>query len=252
MSLAVAVAVAVTYLVIIPVGTAVLMPDNVRLAQDEIEQKQPITQNRFVSDVYNTSAQVDDQSAAWVDLKLFGVVKIKRVKVDVLPYERIGEFPCAQDPLGRRTASAAAGRSATATNAKRGEQALVLCHLGTGHDRSNVDVWVEDVLPTTKGTAMQSAVTEPSVGTERKLLHWRTNRTCAEPDGCKLLGLDCTWGDRHRACDLHAVARCGLREWDRLAERHQEVVSRWEKLRNVACGVTCGAEARERHVLNTE
>jgi len=79
---------AVTYLVVIPVTQSLQMPDDIKLTQEEITNKQRISPNQFVKGIYDKDAMVDDEGKAWVDLKLFGFIKVKRIKVDVLPFDR--------------------------------------------------------------------------------------------------------------------------------------------------------------------
>ena len=80
---------AVTYFVAIPTVTALQMPDDIRLTREEIESRQSVSPNRYVDGVYDRAATVDDVGRTWVDLKLFGLVKVKRVMVDVMPYDRV-------------------------------------------------------------------------------------------------------------------------------------------------------------------
>lgn len=65
------------------------MPDDIRLTRDEIEQRQYVSPNQFITGVYDRTAMVDDEPRAWIDLKLFGLINVKRIMVDVLPYERV-------------------------------------------------------------------------------------------------------------------------------------------------------------------
>ena len=84
-----AVGAAVAYLVVIPTVVALQMPDDIRLSRHEIEHRQKISPNRFIDGVYDKAQMVDDEGRTWVDLKLFGVIKVKRIMVDTLPYDRV-------------------------------------------------------------------------------------------------------------------------------------------------------------------
>ena len=78
-----------TYFVAIPVGAAILMPNEIRLSVEEITARQAVSPNKFVAGGYDKDALCDDSGRTYVDLKLFGLIKIKRVMVDVLPYEAV-------------------------------------------------------------------------------------------------------------------------------------------------------------------
>ena len=81
--------IAVAYLVIVPVAQGLQMPDDIKLTQEEITRKQRVSPNQFIKSVYDKSAPVDDERKAWIDLKLFGFIKVKRIKVDVLPFDQV-------------------------------------------------------------------------------------------------------------------------------------------------------------------
>jgi len=78
-----------TYFIIIPTISALQMPDDIRLTRAEVEHHQNVSPSLYVDGVYDKYAAVDDDGRMWVDLKLFGVIKIKRVMVDVLPYDKL-------------------------------------------------------------------------------------------------------------------------------------------------------------------
>jgi len=80
---------AATYFVVIPATMIALMPGDIRLTTSEIEQKQGISPNQFVTTRYDKIVMTDEGKRTWIDLKLFGIIPIKRVMVDVLPYETV-------------------------------------------------------------------------------------------------------------------------------------------------------------------
>jgi len=87
--IAAVIGVSLCYFVILPVSVAIFVPDDIRLTESEFASKQRIAPARFVRGVYDSVATVDDVTDKYVDLKLFGLVKIKRVKVEILPFEKV-------------------------------------------------------------------------------------------------------------------------------------------------------------------
>lgn len=77
------------YFVVIPAAVVYLMPNEIRLTADEVEQHISVEPHEFVVGKYNKSVAVDGNPKTYVDLKLFGLFPIKRVSVDVLPYENL-------------------------------------------------------------------------------------------------------------------------------------------------------------------
>lgn len=88
---------AICFMVVIPVAAAVMMPNEIRLTESELANGQRIVLENFVHGKYDEVATVDGDNQTYVDLKLFGLFKIKRVKVDVLPFEKLiaGGIPIA-------------------------------------------------------------------------------------------------------------------------------------------------------------
>jgi stage IV sporulation protein B len=84
-----ALTVGVIYFVALPITLAALMPDDIRLSNEEVGQHQSISPNKFVKTDYDREIGVDDNNRTWIDLKLFGLIKIKRVMVDVLPFDSV-------------------------------------------------------------------------------------------------------------------------------------------------------------------
>lgn len=77
------------YFFAVPVGEVMFMPDDIRLSQSEIEENISVTPNRLVVGSYDNIEPTDDNPRTYIDLKLFGVIKLKRIMVDILPYESV-------------------------------------------------------------------------------------------------------------------------------------------------------------------
>ena len=85
----VAVTLAVTHFIVAPVVTVAFMPGDIRLTTTEIENRQAIAPSTLIQSNYDPVTMTDDGARTWVNLKLFGLIPIKRVMVDVLPYESV-------------------------------------------------------------------------------------------------------------------------------------------------------------------
>jgi len=77
------------WFVVYPVVTAYVMPDDIRMTRTEIENRVSVSPHNLVNAEYEKAIFTDDQSRTFIDLKLFGFIPIKRVMVDVLPYETL-------------------------------------------------------------------------------------------------------------------------------------------------------------------
>ena len=77
------------YFVGIPVGAAAFMPDEIKLSRAEIENRTAVKPHNFVSGVYEDAVFTADETRTFIDFKLFGLIPIKRVIVDVMPYDRL-------------------------------------------------------------------------------------------------------------------------------------------------------------------
>ena len=81
--------------VVVPLREAASLPDEVRLTNDEFNVGVRITKGRFLTQQINRDIQVGDTTEQYIDVRLLGVFKVKRVKVSVLPFDRVvvGGFP---------------------------------------------------------------------------------------------------------------------------------------------------------------
>ena len=77
------------YFVVVPVVNTVQLPDEIRITQKEYKESIPLTSGQFITQQSNYSATVSDVDHKYIDLKLFGLFKIKRIKVDVLPVDEL-------------------------------------------------------------------------------------------------------------------------------------------------------------------
>ncbi|MCL2229194.1 MAG: hypothetical protein FWC00_05215, partial [Firmicutes bacterium] len=78
-----------THFVALPVTEAAFTPNEIRLVSSEIEKQQGVTRNKFIRTVYQSDLQTDSSKKTYVDLKLFGLIKIKRIAVDTLPVDYV-------------------------------------------------------------------------------------------------------------------------------------------------------------------
>jgi len=81
----------VTIFVVVPVYLSSTLPDNVRLTDSEFAGTNPIylPRSRFVQQETNSDSAVGEDAERYVQLKLFGFIPVKRVKVDLLPFENV-------------------------------------------------------------------------------------------------------------------------------------------------------------------
>jgi len=77
------------YFVAYPVVSAYVMPDDIRMTRGEIENRVSVSPHSLVGAEYERAIFTDDQSRTFIDLKLFGFIPLKRVMVDVLPYDTL-------------------------------------------------------------------------------------------------------------------------------------------------------------------
>jgi stage IV sporulation protein B len=80
---------AVAYFIVVPVINAMKMPDEIRMSSDEYDSGVSLQSNRFVGQDTGEEAAVDGTAHKYIDLKLFGFIKIKRVKVETFPVEEV-------------------------------------------------------------------------------------------------------------------------------------------------------------------
>ena len=79
---------ALAFFIVMPVVNAISFPGEVRLTNEEYHG-QVLPTHRFISGQSNYSAAVGDTDQKYIDLKLFGLFTIKRVKVDVIAVEEL-------------------------------------------------------------------------------------------------------------------------------------------------------------------
>ena len=77
------------FCVVVPVVNAVNFPDEIRLTQQEYMESLELPGGRFITQQSNYSSTVSDTGQKYIELKLFGLFKIKRIKVDVLPVDEL-------------------------------------------------------------------------------------------------------------------------------------------------------------------
>jgi len=74
-----------------PIAIASNLPNEVRLTTEEYSSSQPIQipGSKFVKQNIGKKASVGDEGSRYVELRLFGLVPIKKVKVDILPFSEV-------------------------------------------------------------------------------------------------------------------------------------------------------------------
>jgi len=77
------------YFVVMPIAQANGFPSEVRLSAEEYEQRANLPMHRFIGQTPAEIVAVDGTSHKYIDLKLFGLIKVKRVRVDVLPVSEV-------------------------------------------------------------------------------------------------------------------------------------------------------------------
>ena len=77
------------FAVVMPVVRASHFGPQVFLTNEEYNQDIILPVNPFISSNVNKESAVSDEAEKYIDLKLFGLIKIKRVKVDILPFDKV-------------------------------------------------------------------------------------------------------------------------------------------------------------------
>ena len=76
------------FFVVMPVMGALTFPDEIRITRDEY-QNQIAIRERFIVGRTNYCATVSDTEFKYIDLKLFGFIPIKRVKVEIMAIDEL-------------------------------------------------------------------------------------------------------------------------------------------------------------------
>ena len=77
------------FFVVLPVVNAMGFPGEIRLSAEEYEQNAALPIHRFLGQESGDIAAVDGTTHRYIDLKLFGLIKIKRINVEVLPFDKV-------------------------------------------------------------------------------------------------------------------------------------------------------------------
>src|SRR5687768_16230932 len=129
----------------------------------------------------------------------------------MLPDEGVGELPrVTEHPLGRGTAATTTRARVHAALAERGDLLLVRLDLSGEDNRGGVDVVIEHVARAAEAMTMKRAIAHAPIGSERELLHRRTDGARAELERRELFDFDGAWRNRHRAREAHAERLVGL------------------------------------------
>jgi stage IV sporulation protein B len=80
---------ALMFFIVLPVVQAIGFPGEIRLSSEEYENNTKLPVHSFIGQECQEFAAVDGSSHKYIDLKLFGLVKIKRISVEVLPFDEV-------------------------------------------------------------------------------------------------------------------------------------------------------------------
>lgn len=75
--------------VMMPLAYAYGFPIEIRLSNEEYEQRMELPMHRFIGQQQGVDVAVDGTSHKFIDLKLFGLIKVRRIKVEVLPVDEV-------------------------------------------------------------------------------------------------------------------------------------------------------------------
>ena len=75
--------------VVQPLYEAAAIPDEVRLTQQEYDSGIRLGKAWGLTHQTNSTTRVSDDAERWIDLKLLGIFPVKRIKVDVFPFDTV-------------------------------------------------------------------------------------------------------------------------------------------------------------------
>jgi len=67
----------------------ITLPTDVRITGEEFSRSRPIVTQKLVTQRTNEDAFVGDDEWRFIKVKLFGLIPIRKIKVDILPFERV-------------------------------------------------------------------------------------------------------------------------------------------------------------------
>jgi stage IV sporulation protein B len=77
------------FVFILPIIGVIQLPGEISITAEEYQQRMSLPQNPLVTQEHNFDETVGDAGQRYIDLKLFGFIPIKRVKVDILPFDKL-------------------------------------------------------------------------------------------------------------------------------------------------------------------
>lgn len=77
------------HFLVIPCINAITLPNEIRLTHNEFADAAPLPASPFVQQKTNLELLCADAPERYIDLKLFGFIPIKRIKVDIFPFENV-------------------------------------------------------------------------------------------------------------------------------------------------------------------
>lgn len=78
--------------VVVPMSLAAAMPGSVRITDEEFAASQPIYipyTGRLIGQSASGDASVGEGGERWIELKLFNLFTVRRIKVDLLPFDQV-------------------------------------------------------------------------------------------------------------------------------------------------------------------
>jgi len=65
------------------------LPSDVVITESEFSRSRPISTQKLVSQKTNKDASVGDNETRFIEVKLFGLIPVKKIKVDIMPFEDV-------------------------------------------------------------------------------------------------------------------------------------------------------------------
>jgi stage IV sporulation protein B len=75
--------------IVMPIVYAHGFPGEVRLSSEEYEHRAVLPMHRLIVQEQGLDVAVDGTSHKYIDLKLFGIIKVRRIRVEVLPVDEV-------------------------------------------------------------------------------------------------------------------------------------------------------------------
>jgi stage IV sporulation protein B len=80
---------ALFFFIVMPIAYAFGLPVEIRLSNEEYETRAVLPMHRLIRQEQGLDVAVDGTSHKYIDLKLFGLIKVRRIRVEVLPVDEL-------------------------------------------------------------------------------------------------------------------------------------------------------------------